>query len=158
VREAVGDLFTHPADAIVIPVNWTTKRNGDAVMGAGVAKQAAERWPELPQRLGMAIHFAAGPAPQRFVMSSDGQHVVCFPTKGDWRQPSTIEAIEFGSVALVRLAEYWGWKTVTLPRLGCGLGKLDWDDVRPVLAKHLDDRFIVLSASSTGAAHAGGEG
>ncbi len=145
MREETGSIFEYPgADAIVIPVNWTTKRNGDAVMGAGVALEAARRWPELPQRLGLSIHFAGGPAPQHYVMSKDGQHVVCFPTKGDWRMLADITAIKIQVPVLVRMADHFDWQTVVMPRLGCGLGQLQWDDVRAVLAPLLDDRFIVL--------------
>ena len=39
----------------------------------------------------------------------------------------------------------YGWETVVLPRLGCGLGQLRWDDVKPILERYLDDRFIVLT-------------
>ncbi len=94
MREVMGDLWTVEADAIVIPCNWTTKRNGEAVMGAGVAKQAAERWPWLPVRLGETIQFAGGVSVRAFPTLPDGLWVVAFPTKGDWRRPSDLTLIE----------------------------------------------------------------
>ncbi len=145
MRQERGDLFTYPCDALVIPVNWTTKRNGDAVMGAGVALQAAKRWPELPRHLGMSIHVAGGPAPEHYVMSKDGVHVVCFPTKGDWRMLADVAAIKIQAPVLVRMADRFDWQTIALPRLGCGLGGLRWEDVEPVLAPILDERFVVLT-------------
>lgn len=142
MREEAGSIWDYPADAIVIPVNWTTKRNGDAVMGAGVAKQAAERWRGLPMLLG---HWIEKAGPHVFWDRPSGEpYIVCFPTKRDWRQPSDVQLIEDGARQLATFGEYEGWKTIALPRLGCGLGGLDWPDVRPVLAKHLDDRFVVV--------------
>ncbi len=35
-----------------------------------------------------------------------------------------------------------------LPRVGCGNGSLDWEDVQPILERHLDDRFILVSLPS----------
>ena len=34
------------------------------------------------------------------------------------------------------------------PRVGCGNGALDWKDVRPILRRYLDDRFILVSLPS----------
>jgi hypothetical protein len=35
---------------------------------------------------------------------------------------------------------------VVMPRVGCGLGQLDWDNqVKPLLEMYLDDRFWVVS-------------
>lgn len=144
MREVEGDLIEYPADAIVIPVNWTAKRNGDAVMGAGVAKQAAVRWPWLPVRLGACIGYAGGVSVRAF--PTDGLWVVAFPTKRDWRIASDMALIEGLLPSLLRLTEHYGWRTVALPRLGCGLGGLDWErQVRPALAPIFDDRFVVVN-------------
>ena len=129
-------------------MNWTTKRNGDAVMGAGVAKQAAERWPWLPASLGNFIIRGDGPAVLTFQAHKDDVpglfHVVCVPTKHDWRQPSTLGLVELGVRTLIPQVNRSRWQTVALPRLGCGLGGLRWEDVEPVLARYMDDRFVVL--------------
>lgn len=143
MREEAGNLFAVKADAIVIATNWTTKQNGDAVMGAGVAKQAAQRWRWLPTFLGDVIrhHQIAVHA----IRSEDGPHIVALPTKRDWRNPSDLALIGTMVQQLVWFATEYGWQTVALPRLGCGHGGLDWAvQVRPLLAEILDDRFIVV--------------
>lgn len=141
------DLFAYPADAVCIPVNWTTKRDGTAVMGAGVAKQAAERWPWLPEGLGALIrrHELAVHAWDNSVAS--GPHVVCLPTKRHFRDPADPSLIEAMVRQLVWFVDAYGWQTVALPRLGCGerTGRLDWADVKPILERHLDDRFVVCT-------------
>ena len=55
MREAFGDLWLIDADAKCITTNGFIKKNGEAVMGAGVAKEAAIKYPELPEKLGYSI-------------------------------------------------------------------------------------------------------
>ena len=50
ILEQIGKV-----SAICITTNGFTKNNGDAVMGMGIAKQMAEKFPELPTLLGRAI-------------------------------------------------------------------------------------------------------
>lgn len=147
MREVEGDVFAYPADAIVIPTNWTTKRNGNAVMGAGVAKEAARRWPHLPALLGYWIEKGAI-GPHVFCDRPSGEpYIVCVPTKTHWRDPSDLNLIEaMARELVVRANDGMDWRTVVLPRLGCGLGGLAWEtQVRPLLATILDDRFVVLT-------------
>jgi O-acetyl-ADP-ribose deacetylase (regulator of RNase III) len=134
---------------VCIPVNWTTKRNGEAVMGAGVAKQAAERWPWLPRHLGR--HIRCQPQEPRLFLDrtasldENGPELLGLATKRDWRDPADMGLIEAGVNALAIVTNACGWRTVALPRLGCGLGGLRWEDVKPILACYLDDRFVVVS-------------
>lgn len=61
---------------------------------------------------------------------------------------------------MVDLVNRHDWGTVALPRIGCGLGGLSWQDcVQPMLAQHLDDRFVVLTPpTTTGAEGKEGQG
>jgi len=150
VREVIGDLFSYPADATVVPINWRTRKNGDAVMGAGVAKQAAERWPWLPASLGNLILRKSPFTECLQATTTDGRlvYLLLVPTKHDWRAPSTVELVERGAKTMRDMADRHGWTTVALPRLGCGerTGQLSWpDQVRPLLAGILDDRFHVVT-------------
>ena len=150
MREVIGDLFSYPADATVVPINWRTRKNGDAVMGAGVAKQAAERWPWLPASLGNLILRGSPSVVCLQATTTDGRlvYLLLVPTKHDWRAPSTVELVERGAKTMRDMADRHGWTTVALPRLGCGerTGQLSWpDQVRPLLAGILDDRFVVCS-------------
>ena len=149
MREEPRDLFgMTDADAIVIPTNTETVRSPEgiahAVMGAGVAKAAADRWPTLPIALAarMAEHG------QEHVYVFDAYYatpaIVCLPTKRDWRKPSDIDLIWRMVDELKIVTRAMGWESVALPRLGCGLGGLSWDtQVRRVLVELLDDRFVV---------------
>ena len=129
---------------VVVPTNTTLKKDGLAVMGAGLAKDAAERFPSLPHRLGDHIKRWA----DRIYVDS---HVICLPTKRDWRQPSTMELVERGCRELVELDRVFaicGYnRPIFVPQLGCGLGGLKWErQVRPVVDSLLEsERFILVS-------------
>lgn len=57
IQEQAGDLWDYSArgEWIAITTNGITKANGQAVMGAGLAKQAATRYPDLPSWLGQRL-------------------------------------------------------------------------------------------------------
>lgn len=161
MKEAKGDLFKVPCDALCITTNGFVKRDGQAVMGRGCAKQLAQLWPDTPKVLGrlLAAHgnrvnvISAGePAVLSFPVKpasaiSDGSNFVShmhFP-KGNvipgWACKADLELIKTSAHQLVELTDRMGYRTVILPRPGCGAGELDWETVRPVLAEILDDRF-----------------
>jgi hypothetical protein len=109
-------------------------------MGRGVARQAALRFPELPIQLGA-------------LLQTKGNHVhllargiVSFPVEESaWAWPE-LRLISRSAEELRALADREGWPRVVVPRPGCGGGGLDWNEVRPLLERHFDDRFLVLSA------------
>jgi O-acetyl-ADP-ribose deacetylase (regulator of RNase III) len=61
--------------------------------------------------------------------------IVNFPTKRHWRNKSRIEDIESGLVALTAEVRGRGIKSIAIPPLGCGLGGLNWSDVRPLIER-----------------------
>jgi hypothetical protein len=53
MQELVGNIWDHHQDGwIVVTTNGIIKSNGDAVMGAGIALEAARKFPDLPRQLG----------------------------------------------------------------------------------------------------------
>lgn len=122
---------------IVIPTNGFVKNDGYAVMGRGLARQAATRIQNLPGLLGG-------------LLAREGNHVYAFPelrvftfpVKEHWRDDASLELIERSCVELKAKAEMLRKFPVYLPRVGCGNGRLAWEDVRPALVKHLDARFV----------------
>ena len=60
-----------------------------------------------------------------------------FPTKSHWREKSDIAGIEQGLVWVRDNYKNLGMKSLAMPALGCGLGKLKWSDVGPLMSKYL---------------------
>jgi len=149
MREIKGDLWDAAvalrADATCVTTNAFVKRNGEAVMGRGVAREAAERWPDLPRTLGNLLG-EIGTHVVRLGPRHSGRHImelVAFPVKHHWSDTAAPELIVNSCKELVALANKYGWKTIVLPRPGCGNGGLTWDLVQPILVALFDDRFVV---------------
>jgi hypothetical protein len=115
-------------------------------MGAGLAKDAAKRLPNLKFILGMCLKNFGNHV--YILHSFEGNNINClvsFPTKNDWRKPSDLKLIAQSCRELVVLTDDMDWKVVALPRVGAGLGKLAWPEVKEVLEDYLDDRFLIVS-------------
>lgn len=151
MEELVGNIWRECIgfDALCVTTNGVVKKNGDAVMGKGIALEAKERFPTLPTILG-----------RKLASSGNNVHYLChanvgaelnsvalisFPTKHHWRERASLELIKRSAYQLVKLADKNGWEKIILPRPGCGNGGLVWaTEVRPVLEPVLDDRFHVI--------------
>lgn len=79
------------------------------------------------------------------------QHIIYFPTKAHWKNPSKIEYISKGLDSLVRLLNTdeikQSVKRVGIPALGCGLGGLSVDDVQYLITEKLsplDYTFVMF--------------
>lgn len=145
LREYAEDIWTFDATVRVVPTNAVVKHNGLAVMGAGLARQAVARYPNLPEVLGKCIR--ANPKQRVHSIRHD---VLTFQTKDDWRDPARLDLIEQSAAELVVLANKMPhWRTIALPRVGCGNGELRWTDVRPILEAAFGDdpRFVVVDNS-----------
>lgn len=139
MKEIKGDIWDYhnKGSWIVITTNGTVRKDGACVMGRGVAKQAAVKFPRLPYSLGEHIKGIGNN-----VCSFRDFRVVSFPVKHNWWEKADLNLI---SMSCQQLAEdYLGEEPIYMVRPGCGNGRLNWKDVKPILQKYLDDRFIVV--------------
>lgn len=143
MKELKGDIWDYHNKGhwIVITTNGIVKGNGEAVMGAGVALETKLRFPDLPAMLGGHIRARSGALfPEVF----EHLRIIALPTKYDWRQKADTNLIEEGIKRLANTAATLTSLPIYMVRPGCNNGGLDWEDVRPILEKYLDDRFIVI--------------
>lgn len=66
-------------------------------------------------------------------MSWEKLKLFTFPTKHKWWEDSDLALIDTSMQALVTTGIYLSGCKVYMPRVGCGNGKLHWDQVRPVI-------------------------
>lgn len=152
MKEIRGDIFAqYDADAICVTTNGVVKKNGELVMGRGIAQQFAERYPCLAQYLGEQVTRNGNHVCLGGVVAGRGDKValsiLSFPTKEHWRDPSPMWLIERSAKELVAFADRNSntIQKIVLPRPGCGLGGLKWEDVKKVIEPILDDRFYIIT-------------
>lgn len=146
--ETQGDLWKWQQEAphgqvrwVVIPTNLEVKKDGAAVMGAGLAKQAAERYKSLPHYYGGRMKDTAN----GFLVVAGTAKVICLPTKARWKDRSVFALIELGLHSLAEWKQTRPDDLVGLPKLGCGLGGLKWEEVKPLMERYLvGDEWVVF--------------
>jgi len=147
--ETVGDLWDLARGSVlVITTNGCINRHGACVMGRGIALQAKQRFPGVALKLGGYIRQYGNRCFNLGVW--EGYRLVSFPVKHQWDQPADLELIERSARQLVEMADKFGWECLYMPRPGCGNGRLSWSQVRPVLERILDERFVVSSGVGRG--------
>jgi len=143
MKETCGDLWKyHGRMIIVVTTNGLTTKRGKALMGHGCAGQAGERFPDLADRLGASIATAGNH------VAYLGNGIVSFPVEHTPYEAPDMRLIARSTRELVSLTDSMGWEEVALPRPGCGGGGLEWKEVKPVLERYLDDRFLVVELRS----------
>ena len=134
-----SDILKFTGDAVVIPVNCV------GVMGAGLAKQFKERFPTA-YRVYQA-YCKAGSLRPGTVMGTrlDGEHfkyAIFFPTKDHWQEKADLHEVCRGLDALVRYLPMRNIRSIAIPALGCGLGGLDWQDVKYHILRYLESPLL----------------
>lgn len=126
-------IFNQESDLIVNPVNCV------GVMGKGLALDFKNRYPENYKAYALAcdrnevklgnMHIFKNSI---FYNPPHPKWIINFPTKNDWRSDSDIRNIEIGMIALANEIKRMYIKSVSIPALGCGLGKLNYNDVKRI--------------------------
>lgn len=150
ILETSGDIFFLPQnekEALCITTNGITKKNGDAVMGAGIAKACAQAFPYIPKRLGMLLKNTGNHVYFLGLVKYDCYEYCLFnfPTKNDWRENSDIELIRQSCSEIVKIVDMMELTRVYIPQPGCTNGHLDWESqVKPAIENLLDSRFTIV--------------
>lgn len=102
-------------------------------MGAGIAIEFKKRWPR------MFDEYAARCADGRFGLGdvfpwTEGEITVYnLGTQAHWKKKAQLPALATSLKKMVELASHAGIKRIGLPRIGAGLGGLDWMRVKRVM-------------------------
>lgn len=126
-----GNLFDSPAKVLVNTVNTV------GVMGKGIALTFKQVYPEMFERyvkLCEAKQFDIG---NLWLYRTEHKWVLNFPTKRNWRNPSSLEYVELGLKKFVATYSEQNITSVAFPQLGCGNGELSWSEVGPLMDAYL---------------------
>lgn len=128
-----GNIIESNADFVVCPVNCV------GTLGAGLAKQMKQAWPSLDEAYQRALRSGKLSITKPYTVSrvSEREHggVILFPTKFHYKDNSKIADISSNLYHIpiyLPLGKISGDPvTIAFPKLGCGLGGLEWFEVKP---------------------------
>ena len=127
-----GDMFNSKCEALVNPVN--TK----GVMGKGLALAFKNKYPAHFENYKRACQSGEMTTEKVLAYQEiNGPMIICLATKADWRDSSKIEYVSAGLDNLANQIKALGIRSVAIPKLGCGLGGLDWNKVRPLIVEKM---------------------
>lgn len=146
-----GDMFFSKMHTLTVSVNIV------GIMGKGLASRAKYQFPDVyvyyqdlcrNKRLLMgkpflykretSLDYILADEPTTLKNINGVTWFFLFPTKKHWRENADFAAIEQGMQWLKAKYKEEKIESLAIPALGCGLGKLDWKDVGPMLCKYLE--------------------
>ncbi len=138
IKYRSGNILEEGAEALVNTVNCV------GVMGRGIALQFRKAFPGNFKVYAEACKRRLV-KPGKMFLYETGQsvhprYIINFPTKRHWRGGSHMEDIDAGLKDLVEVIRTRNIRSIALPPLGCGLGGLDWNEVR----SHIEDVMAIL--------------
>jgi O-acetyl-ADP-ribose deacetylase (regulator of RNase III) len=123
-----GNILIEPVEALVNTVNCV------GIMGRGIALQFKKSYPENFKAYEIACKHQEVKPGKVFIFHTGSllgpQYIINFPTKRHWRGKSKIEDIKSGLLDLAYEMHNLNIKSIAIPPLGCGLGGLNWQEVR----------------------------
>lgn len=173
MRYLTGNILDYIGrpDAICITTNGFVTSKGNGVMGMGIAKSMADKYPELPRNLGTHIRHNGNHV--GLLMQALGTRLLSFPVKPakiimsdrsevvshardkytvgqsvpGFHCVAAVEIIERSCKELVAWTDAARYEHVVLPIPGCGAGELSYnqDGIRAICESVLDNRFYMMS-------------
>lgn len=138
IREVEGDILLSKAEAVAHGVGV------DDDFKQGLALQLRERWPSLYKDF---RHYCQTHSPKEGDIWSwkgvGSSAVICLltqePPKGKGQHPgkASLSNVSHCLKNLAAEIKKQGYKSLAITKLATGVGGLDWDEVKPLIEKHL---------------------
>ena len=109
--------------------------NCAGAMGAGIAIEFQKRWPRMYQEYALRCADRRFQLGDVFPWIENGVTVYNLATQEHWRKKAQLPALAKALRTMTALATSAGIERVGLPRIGAGLGGLDWMRVKRVLSE-----------------------
>lgn len=152
-----GDMFFSTMQTLTVSVNVV------GVMGKGLASRAKYQFPDVyviyqdacrRKQLEMGkpylykresfVDEELADEPESLPKPNARKWFLLFATKRHWRDEADLGAIEAGLRWIRDSYKKKGIQSLAMPALGCGLGKLEWRDVGPVMCRYLTSLDIQI--------------
>lgn len=138
-----GDMWSvfDVTDYFCFTTNSFIKNSGALVMGAGIAKEVAQRFPNIPKQLGAKIkHLSHYGIIDAGMINST--RLIAFQVKTYWDNNACMPLISCSSLKLEDLAREYPNRRFDLNYPGIGNGKLSEKQVFPLIRNLPDNVYI----------------
>lgn len=143
IKHRSGDLFaSQDLDALAHGCNCA------GTMGRGIAVEFKRRWPEMYSEYRARCLDGRFTPGDLFVWDEPGLTVYNLGTQPHWRSPAELPAIDSAVRKMIDHAVANGIRTIGMPRIGAGLGRLSWPQVEAVVGAALGTRKITIIVHS----------
>lgn len=122
-----GDLFSYSGKALAHGCNCA------GAMGAGIAVAFKDKFPSMFEEYRRKCRSGLYVPGDVFTWSGDGKVVFNLATQAHFNVGATLQAIKESVTVMLEEAEDMGLSEVAMPKIGAGLGGLQWEDVLQVL-------------------------
>jgi len=150
IKEVAGDILLTQAQAIAHGIAPNDHFN------SGLALSLREQWPAMYQDFRHFCHTNHPKPGETWIWGgTDGKRIVSlFTQEAPQTRQSTPGRASTHNVNLAlrqlrQLIEKENFSSLALPRLATGVGGLDWEDVKPLVNKHLGDLNIPIYVYTT---------
>jgi O-acetyl-ADP-ribose deacetylase (regulator of RNase III) len=119
--------------------------NCAGAMGAGIAIEFKRRWPAMFEEYAVRCaegRFGLGDV---FVWTEGSTTIYNLGTQAHWRKKAQLPALAKSLRKMVELATHAGIERIGVPRIGAGLGGLDWTRVKRILTEVGGETQVTLS-------------
>jgi O-acetyl-ADP-ribose deacetylase (regulator of RNase III) len=143
INETPGNLFDYENDYALAHCI-----SADFALGAGIAKYFQARYgtrDELRQTCFPHVWNGHG-----YCLLTNNDHVFNLVTKNRYFEKPTLNTMREALIHMRIIAEERGIHKIAMPRIGCGLDRLQWQDVKDILMEvyggsDLDIRVVYLN-------------
>lgn len=153
IKKSLFWLPQGQSEAAAFTTNGIVKKDGKAVVGKGIAKEANDLF-NIDEKLGAFLRQYGNRAFNlgRFKRDINGSNepptvftLFTFPTKHHWKEDSDITLICKSAEELMEMCDKFKITKCYIPPVGCGCGNLNYEvTVKPWISNILDDRFILV--------------
>lgn len=118
--------------------------NCAGTMDAGVSIAFKKRWPRMFDEYALRCKDGRFHLGDVFVWSEGDEVVYSLAIQEHWKAKSKLPALVRAARKMVQLAEQSGVARIGLPRIGAGLGGIDWKRVKSVLEEVGNESAVEL--------------
>lgn len=138
IREEKNDLFTVPKDYHLVHCI-----SGDYALGAGIAKNF-DRIYGMRSKLNRYYEIPDGQRYANIGRALLVDDVFNLVTKARYFLKPTLDDLRTTLIDMKRQCVELGIKKLAMPRIGCGLDRLDWNDVKAMIEDVFNDTDIEI--------------